>query len=463
MPKFRYIVINPENKQLSGTINAPDEKDAREELNQLGFSIISINQIDETQDQTADQQNLVSFEFSATDKNLKHVAGTIQAEDSYSAYKRLVKEYIFEVEYLVDSNLPENKKIPERQKGVFELQNRMDQEEFTQQKSKMQEQMDLKEFEQKQQTLQLQVEFVLKKVKEMLDLYEPEMKPETKEKIRKLVDKILRIKSSTNLDYIRKSCEELLTFLQKEEIFLHQDARQRERTQMALEAKSMMMDLHRSKSSANQDLREQLINWREEHITNNQHVSFGESIINVFIDFIIGFGEETVEIKNLRHSLAAVNQQFWQYLVLYYQSSEPEFKNEARRSLKKLWKERKNQKKGLKMLQKKLKEERKNRQDSTPWENFSQEILHFSGWLLAFYLIYYFVTNMLLTKDLNLIEIPQNLAVGHSVFLKYFLATLFLFHSSLSIKLHFFKRNEAATLIITPLFLVATTLILLNF
>ena len=46
--KFKYIVINEENKQLYGTIGATDEGSARKELNELGFSIVSIEEIEKT-------------------------------------------------------------------------------------------------------------------------------------------------------------------------------------------------------------------------------------------------------------------------------------------------------------------------------------------------------------------------------------------------------------------------------
>ena len=336
MPKYRYNVINPENKSLSGTINAPDEQSARLELNQLGFSIISINEIPEetAAEGAAEGAPQITFEFAAIDKNQKRVVGTIQAEDRYGAYFRLVKEYLFEVEYLVDTALPEDQKTGEKQKGVFELQNQMDEAELAMKKKEQGATLDIKEFEKKQQVLQTQVEFVLKKVKSMLDLYEPEIKPEVKQKIRVMVDKILRIKNSTNLDYIRKSCEELLTFLQQEELFLHEDAKLKEKTQMILEAKSMMMQLHRSKNQSGGGTRASLLKWREDHILNNENTGFGERLINFFISFIIGFGEETAEIKEIRNNITVVNQQLKQYLVLYYQSPSPEFKTEAKSSLK---------------------------------------------------------------------------------------------------------------------------------
>jgi len=464
MPKYQYNVINSENKALSGTISAPDEKSARAELNQLGFSVVGINEIPESQG--AEQEaKLPTFEFSGIDKNQKRVTGTIQSEDRYSAYKRLISEYSFEVEYLVDQALPEGQKTEEKIKGVFELQNRVDEESQALQKKAAgaSENVDLKEFEKKQDVLKLQVEFVLKKVKEMLDLYEKEMKPEIKEQIRKFVDKILRIKSSTNLDYIRKNCEDLLTFLQKEEIFLHEEARMKERTQLVLEAKSMMMQLHSSKSKSSMGINESLRMWREDHILHNEQPTFIEKILDFFVGIFIGFVPENEEVVEIQHNIAIVSQQIRQYWLIYFQAATPEYKNEARTSLKKLHQEKKKLNQQLKEAKKRLREEFKKQEELTRMESLSRELLTFTGWLLAFYLFYYFASIYAGTKQLGTLSASLPFSLYKTSFLKYFLTTLFLFHSALSVKINLFRRNDVATLVITPIFLFSTILILLNF
>lgn len=463
MPKYQYNVINQENKALSGTISAPDEQSARAELNQLGFSVIGMVEIPETAEQAQEGPSMPVFEFAGIDKTLKRVVGTIQAEDRYNAFKRLVTEYAFEVEYLVDQNLPEAQKTEEKAKGVFELQNQMDEELQVLQKKVSGENQDMKEFEEKQEILKAQVDFVLKKVKEMLDLYENEMKRETKEQIRKYVDKILRIKSSTNLDYIRKTCEELLTFLQKEEIFLHEEARMKERTQMVLEAKSMMMQLHSTKGAANMSINELLRRWREKHIFKNERPSFFEKAADFFVGIMIGFMPENDEIKEIQRQIEIVNQQLRQYLVLYFQATTPEYKKEAKTSFFKLRIEKKKLKKELKEARKRLKSQYREVGGVMPFDNFTKELLSFTGWLLAFYLIYYFASIYLNTKELGTLNLPQTFTVYKTNFLKYFLTTLFLFHSAVSIKINFFRKSEVATLVITPVFLLTTAVIILNF
>ena len=87
----------------------------------------------------------------------------------------------------------------------------------------------------------------------------------------------------------------------------------------------------------------------------------------------------------------------------------------------------------------------------------------FTGWLLTFYLVYYFTSIYLNTKEIGIEGIPATLSLYRSAFLKYFLTTLFLLHAALSIKINFFRRNDVATLVITPMFLLGSVLIVLNF
>lgn len=464
MPKYKYIVVTEENQQLSGIIGAPDEKSARKELNQLGFSIVSMEETTaEEKPSAAAAGELAVFEFGAIDKNQKKIAGTIQAEDRYAAFKRLVAEYNFEVEYVIDNALSEEQKGAERAKGAHDLAQKFDEETVLTKKKETGEEKDLKEFEKKQEILNEQIEFVLRKVQTMLDTYEEEMIPETKGKIHGFVDKILRIRRSTNLEYIRKAAEELLLFLQKEELFLHEESRKKERTKMALEAKSMMMQLRQKQPRADLDVATNIRKWRATHITNNPDPSSLDKVLNTFAGLLIGFHPETAEVTEIKKEIKLVEGQLKQYIQLYFQSPSPEFKAEAKVGLKKLWNQRKKLKNQLGEMKGKIDAEMKQAEEESGREKFINDILAFSSWLLAFYLIYYFISIYAVTKDLGIPDIPYLFYIYNSSFLKYFLATLFLLYASLSIKVLFFKRNEVATLVITPVFLFATIMIYLNF
>ncbi len=462
MSKFRYTVVNPDNKSLQGTISAPDEKAARNELNELGFSILNMEEIPE-EEAGSEQAEIPTFEFAATDKNDKRVVGTIQAADIYSAFKRLLTEYALTVEYIIDNNLPEAKKEKERRKGALDLYARYEEEKTLAKKKETTDEKDLREFEKKQAVLKQQIDFVLNKVKELLDEYEKLMKPETKEKIRQQVEKLLRIKNSTNLDYIRKTAEELLSFLQKEELFLHEEERVKEKTKLLVEAQGMMMQLKKGKSKTNINITEALRDWYKEHIKDREVPSRLDSFLGFFVGLLIGANAETPEMLEIKRKIESINSQLKEFILLYFQSPSPQFKLETKSSIKKLWHERKNLKKQLKAEKNKIKELRKQSKEKTASEVLMHEIYGFTSWLLTFYLIYYFVSIYAVSKDFGIQEVPYFFYIYKSAFLKYFLATLFLFHSALSIKINFFKRNEVASLVITPVFLLSAFLIYFNF
>jgi hypothetical protein len=457
MPKYKYLAINQENKQLEGTIGSPDEQSARKELNQLGFSVISIREVPD--ESTPAEAQLPVFEFAATDKNGRHVIGTIQSQDRYGAYKRLISEYAFQVEYVIDDKLDEATKQTERLNGAFDLQDMLAEEQMIS-KKETGEEKDLKEFNLKQDVLKSQINFVMNKVKEMLDLYEKDMKIETKQKIRHYIDKLMRIRTSTNLDYIRKTAEELLAFLQQEELFMNDQSHVRDRTKMLVEAKSMTMQL---KTKKNMGITDGMRRWRKEHIYDNPNPSLADRLENAVVSLFIGGIVESDEILDLRRDVATANNQLWQYLHLYLESNTPEFKTETRDGMKRLFNERRKLKIKLKETRRRFIKEHVASGEETVIHKFAVELHEFSGWMLAFYLLYYFVSIYLSSKNFGLTEIPNYFFVYRSSFLKYFLTILFLLHGALSVKMVFFKRNEVAAFIISPIFVLSSLLILFNF
>lgn len=462
MAKFRYVVINAENNQLQGTISAPDEKTARSELNELGFSIITIETINE---EAADQDKSVlpAWEFGGTDKNNKNVAGTIQAENRYSAYQRLITEYEFDVEYVIDNTLPEDKKEKERQKGAYDLSEQYSRE-YSVKNKETADEKDLKEFAETQIALQQQIDFVLAKVKKLLDTYETVMSPEIKEKIRIKVEKILRIKNSTNLDYIRKNAQELLKLLQKEEIFLEKGIHTKERAEMLVEAKSMMLQLRSTKSKGNMDIMDIFRNWHQKNMTvQEDSLPFYSRFLYSIAKFFLSIRPENEEIIRIKSEIALVHTQMKQYLTLYFQATSPEYKTQTKNGLKKLWNKRKILKKELKEEKKRFSDSKKAAGEEAPSEKFIAELTSFCGWLLTFYLIYYFISLYLVSKDFGLENIPNIFYIYRSEFLKYFLSTLFLLYTGLIIKKTFFPKNNKAGLVITPLFLISILLIYFNF
>jgi hypothetical protein len=464
MPQYSYTVINKENQQLNGTINAPDELSARKELNAMEFAILSLTDITNYALPTAEAvpENVIKFEFSANDKNGKKVVGTIQGEDIFSVYKRLLFEYKFDVQQLFSTALSDKEKDEAIVKGVDELKDRLAEEKMAQEEAQKKHELDEIEFEKKQVKMKGQIEFILQKVSEMLDTYKDELDPPRRTKIKYFVEKLLRIKSSTNLDYIKQTCEEMLTYLQKEEIFLHQEQRLKEKTKLSIEAKSMMMQLERI-DKGGKDMFSSMREWRQQHITNTPDPSFIDKVTDFFIGFLIGSVPEDDEMIAAREKIRNTNTQLREYVTIYFQTPEPEFKKEVRGTLLNLWHQRQQDKKVLAGLIRKKQLEKQGNVEYTAAEILEKEIFGVTGWVLTFYMIYYFATIYLNSKQISFIpETRLNLLFKTSI-VKYFFTTLFFFYCFLGIKIEFFRRKPLATPVTLAAFLICSSLIILNF
>ena len=467
MPQYSYTVINKDSQQLNGTINAPDEQTARKELNTIGFSILSLNPIGEGTapgaETTAIPENIIKFAFEAIDKNGKKIVGTIQGEEIFEVYKRLLGEYQFSVEQLYPDNLSEEEVKKARMRGIDDLKDRLTEEHMASDMAHKRQEMDEVTFQQKQAQMKEQVDFVLKKVSDMLSLYQEELDPTRKAKIKYFVEKILRIKNSTNLEYIRQSCEELLTYLQKEEIFLNQEQRRKEKTQLSIEAKSMMMELNKINNPAGKDIFDSMREWRKEHITNNPEPTFTDRLLDIIFTPLIGVLPEDEEIIKLRNKIKNTNSQLKEFLIIYFQAPDSNFKAETKTTLLRLWTIRKQQKRDLKTLIHQKIEEKLANIENTSWEILEKEIFSVAGWVLAFYISYYFVTIYLNSKQISFIpETRLNLLFQTSI-VKYFFTTIFFFVCFLGIKIEFFKRKPLINPVLLVAFLLSSSLIILNF
>jgi hypothetical protein len=374
-----------------------------------------------------------------------------------------MSEYSLQLEYVIDNNLSEEEKKQERLKGVMDLQDILNEQQILTQKKETVEEKDSRDFAMKQDLLKTQINFVLTKINDILDQYGQELNAETKAKIRYYVDKIMRIKTSTNLDYIRKTAEDLLTFLQEEELFLNKQAHIKDRTKLLVEAKSMTMQLKRKKAKKGFNLATRMRQWRQENIFDNDSPTPTDRFLNQLVGIVIGPIRESDEIIELRHQIDIVNDQLWQYFRLYTQAKTIEFKAETKDGLKRLWSERKKFKEKLKELKREFYKKQRLEGKETSMQKLARETYSFSGWLLAFYLVYYFISIYISSKNFGITEVPNYFFIYRSSFLKYFLSIIFLLHGSLGIKIIFLKKSDVAAYIISPIFAFASILILLNF
>ncbi len=454
--RFKYTATNTEGKTLTGIINAETEEEAREKLNHLGFSILEINAAPETEGTAA--QNLEKFEFEATDKNGKKIKGSIPAKDREAAYKRLIEEYSFTIQYLAPANATEGEKTRYRLEGVDALT-----EGATPQDTKgdeaMQEVVETPEFVAEKESLIAHVDGIIEKIHNLLSTFEGKISPEKRALIENDIDKLLRIKSSNNLDYIRHTCKELLEKTQEEEVFLTNQTHEDERNTMVLESQKLMMELNKA-SGAKTNVGLQMkssLSALEEKLTGGKFEFLLEPVRNLQNMFTPD--PETLKIKT---QLKSLRSQEWTALKVAIKSPK-DTRPAALQNLKDL----RNQEKAIRAKLHAIKQLRHENNLMIRKEReiyFIEEISTFTGALLAFYIIYYFLGHYVTTTSLEMdpiLGVPFDLS--KSVLYKYLLAIIFLIHASTSVKLNFFIRSKIATITFGTITLALSLMVLFNF
>lgn len=455
MPIFKYTVANKEGKKLSGTVEAPDEQIARTELNNLGFSILSFQ---ETKEVPKVDPKLTKFIFEAIDKNSKLITGSIPSKTQEDAFKKLSTEYALTVTAIWEQGASGEEIENARKKGPQFLQ-----EELTKEIEKSQE----KNLEQQkeEQFLKNKIETIISQVTQLLKDLDKELDPNTKKEISKRINKLLRIKQSKNLNYILSTAENLLEFMEDQEKELKEKGYQEKRLELQMKTKKLLNELHESSKpkTLSEDILRKIENWEDVH-KKEKKGEIAVKFITRFLEKIKKIFQTPEELKVIKNQIKIYNKQLWEFAKLYIKEPTKEYKAKVKESLKTIWKARKKAKHSLKYAKQILKKREKIQKTETHLVlSFIEEMNSLTGWLLAFYLVYYLISLYITTKNFSLPIIPQGFYVYESQLFKYVLVILFLLHATTSLKVNFFRKSLIASIILVPVFIFGTIVILLNF
>lgn len=457
MAQFQYTAVNSAGKKLSGIIGAATEDDARKQLNTFGISLLAIQKEAETSAQSVTQEagtsaELPKFEFEAFDKLGKKVLGTIPASSRYKAFKRLMDEYQFEVSYVVPLGTSEEEKVKAKAEDLSALKAEYEAANKTTDKEVIAEQKISEQFEVERKSLLSKVDFILSKIKEMLVSYQDELTPESHKLIQGYVDKLLRIKSSTNLDYIEATSEELLKKVQDQELFLHKEKMTGQRDKLKFEAQKMMVELHR-KPTEGKDISENIEALQTRFGSSENPLLKG--IANWLTRFI-----PTPEEKEIKAKIATVSREIWTYRKIAW-TSPASTKEEARQSIKTLEEERTRLKQELKDKIQARKQEEGGDEIQEPL--ITEEINHFLAWLLGFYLAAYFLSYYFVAKAVPGDSLlPGNFNLLSSEMLRHLLLSVFLWHIVLKLRLDYLRFKPWANWLVLPLGLVLNAGLVFN-
>ncbi|PCI24600.1 hypothetical protein COB57_04245 [Candidatus Peregrinibacteria bacterium] len=101
---YSYTAIGNNSQEQSGRIDADSQELAREKLNQMGLSVLSISEI--SAEERGIDKSVKVFIFSGKELDGKNVEGSIEADNIVLAYKRLLEEYALVVEWIIDEKVP---------------------------------------------------------------------------------------------------------------------------------------------------------------------------------------------------------------------------------------------------------------------------------------------------------------------------------------------------------------------
>lgn len=464
MPIFKYTVANKEGKKLNGTVETENELTARNELNNLGFSILELSQLQEQSPAASTMETAETakrFVFEAVDKNSKLITGTIPSLNEEEAFKRLQTEYSLTVSAIWPKNATNEQITEAKKQGTAALREKLKLPESSESISTEKSPKEEKE----EEFLKAKIENILKEVGVLLQEFDKEFDPNQKAEINKKIDKLLRIKHSTNLNYILETANELLEFIQTQEKYLQEKGYQEKQLQLHIKTQKLLDELNQEehKKSISEDILGKIQRWQNTHIISGQEPSTSTKFLNSILTKIKKLFETPSEITTIKAQIKAYNKQLFAFIKLYFKEPTTEYKEKVKQSIKTIWKARKKAKENLKEVRRMLKmQKREGRVEENLMQAFTEELNAFTGWLLAFYIIYYFVSLYLNTKDFGLTKIPAGFIVYQSEIFKYALVIIFLLHTATALKLNFFKKSITASIIIPPTFLLLTIVALLN-
>lgn len=462
MEVFKYIVANKDGKKLTGTVEAPDEQTARVELNNLGFSILTL---EKTQELPKYDASLVKYVFEAIDSNSKLVSGTIPAKDTDEAFSKLTSGYALVVTAIWKEGATEEEINSARKKGGQKMQ------EFIEKRNEETEKQKTQSIEQQKETAftKAKIENLLKEINELLLKFDKDFSLDQRAEIDKKINKLLRIKNSTNLNYILETAEDLLNTIKAQEQTLVDKGYFDKKMHLEMETQKLVKELHKSSAptSFSEDILNKIDQWEQAH-TGEKKESAPTQFLQRLLAWIKKLFEKPPQIIVIEEQISAYNHQLWEFIKMYFKEPTKEYKDKVKNAIKTIWTARKKAVHSLDQAKTLLK-----KRDSTQ-ENIGdmeykfinpaiEELNSLTGWLLVFYLIYYFISIIITTKNFGFTQIPQGFFVYKSHIFKYILGILFLLHAGTSLKINFFQKNIIANILLPTGFIFGSILILLNF
>ncbi|MEK7545207.1 MAG: hypothetical protein AAB551_03690, partial [Patescibacteria group bacterium] len=370
--KFSYTIVNKEGKKLTGTIDGENENIARDELNKLGFPVLDMVVINA---ETAEEMlgKTKKFEFEAIDKSGRKIIGNIAGENRFEAFKRLVREYHFTVEKIWEASAGLDIQEEQKNLGVVDLYTEIKKESSAEKPDENILAMQ-KEQEEKEKYVQKHIGELIEKATIFMQKEGEKMNPEEKKEIQGKIDRLIRLKASSNIEYIRHLGEELLIRIESKA--------GEEKTK--LEFKKLMTDLREEKiqTSWRQQILQAIKEWKEKNEIAEKGATGSGRIIWPVLSFIEDALTEPPEISGRKEKISLLSREIFSYYKLLITEKSPELRDEIKESIKQLGGEKEALKNELDDIKRKYSEEEELKEEKSLWERTKEELLQLLGWVL---------------------------------------------------------------------------------
>ncbi len=418
--KYKYIALNQSQQTLSGVIEAANDQAAREQLNKLGLSILNLQEYSGSSNTSADFSR---YQFSAFDTAQRKIEGTIAAKNKLNALDRLVNEYQLNVIQLYSTGATEEEKLAsnhEVQKLYAELNSIKKQQVINQANTEQQTK------EKYKQQITSEVEKIINAIENFLKKYQTDLKPQELEYLQGRLAHLQKIKFSENLENLELSSKKILEYLQEKELFIEESQNIKAKTDVQIETRKLLTEL---KGIGKQNPEKQIGN-----IALKSKQSLWQQLTAILFDKAPAI-QYPPEYTKIDQELSQVKQEIWAYFKLFFTAKQKNYRNQSQKILSQLFRKwwRLNQQ--LRDFKNHL-----SGVTSVATSIAHENIKNISAILLATYLGFYFITQLLIIKSSS-INLPTFFYIYQSNILIYILLATFLLHISIRIKDAFLEHK----------------------
>lgn len=505
---FAYTALTKDSKKITGVLEAESQEAAQSELHKMGVAIIAVKEISEAeyeklkkdQKETQAKKGIQAFTFLAIDPNNKEVEGTIDAIDEYSAYKRLRTEYQFEIRklYRSDATETEIQKISGQLLG-FEAKLETEMTESGESFEKDKEEERERDEEEINKEIIQEVDKVVVNAKKALQEHGALYGRELLKEINETMGELQRVRTSNNIKHITEVTNDLYVLISNpDKIEEGADNKEYESIltdiqESALVKKEFELYKKAIKLTGAKRIFENIIkklkSMTETSEDEEKKPGFITKIKNRIHSYLVKRSQKR------RAALAKKAQKpkgrlgtFIEKLGSYFKTTSPILKktryNEVKKAFKNLFRKKAAEPKGAEGEAKKAEaqgeaaeaetiekavkpatEEKKAPRPEKSKRDFTKifvELDSFAGWLLCFYIIYFFLVGFALEKNIGLSRefifktLKTPLLLNISIF-------LLLIHFTLRMKNLHFRKNTLAAFFLTAFSVGFYVLLIINF